>query len=266
MAYVATVAINDEHGNSLTSRRIAATAEEGPNEMMERLGAELRHIIEARQLPVVIVQDGAPELWNLVEEWFATYRIPVAMKLVDRYHVDERLAEIAELIEPDEHERILLRLRWRNLLDRTDLAMSRICNEIDNRVRGPRPKRPKRPKRDLNSDPDPFAGWPLDDPERPLLVTPSKARVIDEHITYYEHQDGRLRYATALKRGFPIGSGVTEGACKSVIACRLKRSGQRWFETGASACLHMRTLYLNERLSKSFEIFLDLRRGTLHET
>jgi hypothetical protein len=42
-----------------------------------------------------------------------------------------------------------------------------------------------------------------------------------------------------------IGSGPTEGSCKSVVAVRCKRSSQRWFETGASVVLQLRTLSLN---------------------
>jgi hypothetical protein len=83
------------------------------------------------------------------------------------------------------------------------------------------------------------------------------------HVAYFENNAPKIRYATARKRGFPIGSGVTEGACKSVIAVRFKRSGQRWFEPGVSACLHLRTMHLNQRLGPSFQLFLQQRQGCL---
>ena len=60
-----------------------------------------------------------------------------------------------------------------------------------------------------------------------------------------------MRYATARARGFPIGSGVTEGACKSVVTARFERSGQRWSERGLSGCLTVRALLLSERLRSS---------------
>ena len=44
---------------------------------------------------------------------------------------------------------------------------------------------------------------------------------------------------------------MTEGACKSVVTARLKRSGQRWSERGLSGCLTVRALLLSERLRSS---------------
>jgi hypothetical protein len=90
MAYIATVAMNDRKGRTVETKRVSATADEGPVEMMERLGAELAHVLCQRpETPIVIVQDGAPELWNLVETWFEDLAIPITMKLIDRYHLDE---------------------------------------------------------------------------------------------------------------------------------------------------------------------------------
>lgn len=97
MAYVATVAVHDADGETLVSKRFSATADEGPDVLMEQLGAEVRHLLSARpELPLAIVQDGAPELWNLIDTWLARHQLTTAAKLIDRYHVDERLAQICE--------------------------------------------------------------------------------------------------------------------------------------------------------------------------
>jgi hypothetical protein len=58
-----------------------------------------------------------------------------------------------------------------------------------------------------------------------------------------------MRYATSLRRGYPIGSGPTEGACKSVVTMWFKRSGQRWLESGLAPCLSLRALYLSEAIA-----------------
>ena len=78
--------------------------------------------------------------------------------------------------------------------------------------------------------------------------------LISGHVEYLRKQRHRIRYAGARRRGHPIGSGPTEGACKSVVAMRFKRSGQRWFETGLAPCLFLRSLHLSERLRPCFEI------------
>lgn len=247
MAYVATVSVNDARGNVITSKRIAATADEGPIEMMERLGAELERLLEQRRLPIVVVQDGAPELWNLVEEWFANFGLPIEMKLLDRYHLFERLAQIAELLEREQRDRWILLERWRASLDRSDTAIKRICKEIEDRVYEPMSRR----RFPIGID------WPL---ERTPRIPTYKERVIEGHLTYCKNHRDKMRYASARRCAYPIGSGPTEGACKSLIAARLKRSGQRWFEQGASACLQLRTLYLNNRLRRAFEVFGEHRR------
>lgn len=263
MAYVTTIAIHDADGETIRSTRVAATAEEGPVEMMERLGAELERLLEQRpELPVLVVQDGAPELWNLVEEWFANFGILVEMKIIDRYHLDERLAAIAEVLERDQSARSRLRDEWRRSLDRSDTAIKRICAQIESRIYAPPQKRDH--GAEASPGVDPFGGRDFSGfAERTPRLSAESMRTIEGHLHYCDNHRDKMRYATPRKRGFPIGSGVTEGACKSVIAVRFKRSGQRWFEAGASACLQLRTLHLNERLEPAIRLYLELSRREL---
>jgi hypothetical protein len=88
----AAIAVNDREGRTLVSWRFAATVAEGPAEMLERMAAEVLHLrAERADLPIVVIQDGAPELWRLIVEWEENFQIPITLRLVDRYHVDERL-------------------------------------------------------------------------------------------------------------------------------------------------------------------------------
>jgi hypothetical protein len=249
MGYVATVSVNDGEGESLMSTRIGATPEEGPIEMMERLGAELERLLgQQPTLPIVVVQDGAPELWNLIEEWTSNFALPIEMKLIDRYHVEERLAQVAAVVERDAVKRRRLMDRWRASLERSDTAIRRICKDIDTRTWG---KLPSPRGRLVGID------WPL---ERPLKISKKDEPVVEDHLRYCKNHSRKIRYATARSRGFPIGSGVTEGACKSVMAMRFKRSGQRWLEPGVSACMLVRTLHLNGRLERGIGLFATFRR------
>ena len=45
--------------------------------------------------------------------------------------------------------------------------------------------------------------------------------------------------------GYPIASGVIEGACRHVVKDRMERSGMRWVLEGAHAMLGLRTIYLS---------------------
>jgi hypothetical protein len=89
------------------------------------------------------------------------------------------------------------------------------------------------------------------------------ASIVWNNHSYLDRHRKYLRYASARRRGLPIGSGVTEGACKSVITMRFKRSGQRWFEEGLSPCLQLRALHLNHRLRPCFDVLVASRNGSL---
>ena len=57
---------------------------------------------------------------------------------------------------------------------------------------------------------------------------------------YIEANQARMRYAEFRAQGLPIGSGVVEGACKSIVGKRLKQSGMRWTQQGADAVMTLR--------------------------
>jgi len=59
-------------------------------------------------------------------------------------------------------------------------------------------------------------------------------------------------YAEQVRRHGPIGSGVTEAACKTVVKQRLGASGAKWSESGASVVLSLRTLVLTPGHWNSF--------------
>jgi hypothetical protein len=55
----------------------------------------------------------------------------------------------------------------------------------------------------------------------------------------------RMRYDEYLQAGYPIATGVIEGACRHVIKDRMERAGMRWKVPGAQAMLQLRTIYAN---------------------
>lgn len=253
MAYVATLAIHDATGMTLKTTRLASTAGEGPSELLRRLAAEVRRVyMEHPNLPLTVVQDGAPELWNLIDEWLAREGFTAQAKLIDRFHLDERLAQLCEAITHSARAAHALYERWRTQLDRSDTAIDRICrrlNELaDHRILGA-------------TDGDPMPPYWQDISRS--QITGERATVAWGHLAYLDRHRKYLRYASSRQRGLPIGSGVTEGACKSVITMRFKRSGQRWFEHGLSPCLQLRALHLNERLRPCFDLFVAAHTASL---
>ena len=56
-----------------------------------------------------------------------------------------------------------------------------------------------------------------------------------------------MKYSYFENQGFPIGSGVLEGACKHVVQIRMKRNGMIWSISGANEVLQLRCLQLSNR-------------------
>jgi len=60
--------------------------------------------------------------------------------------------------------------------------------------------------------------------------------------TYLDNHLDHLDYPTALTRGWPIATGVIEGACKNLVCGRMDISEARWGLTGAGHILDLRAL------------------------
>jgi hypothetical protein len=73
---------------------------------------------------------------------------------------------------------------------------------------------------------------------------------VQRAITYFANQSGagRMDYASRVAANEPIGSGVTEAACKVIVKQRLCGSGMKWTDEGSAVVLSLRTLsYTPER-------------------
>jgi hypothetical protein len=77
-------------------------------------------------------------------------------------------------------------------------------------------------------------------------------------IRYFKNNQEHMRYDEYLAAGYPIGSGVAEGACRHLVKDRLEQTGMRWVLEGAQAMLYLRATYLNG----DWKEFLDYRIRT----
>lgn len=73
----------------------------------------------------------------------------------------------------------------------------------------------------------------------------AKRKAVGEVANYLERNRDRMKYDDYLAKGYPIGSGVVEGACRHLVKDRLERAGMRWRPEGAQAMLDLRATYLN---------------------
>jgi len=70
----------------------------------------------------------------------------------------------------------------------------------------------------------------------------------EEVLGYLKKNVSRMDYPTYLAKGWLIGSGSVESACKTVVGQRLKLAGMRWREKGTDSVCHLRALYKSERV------------------
>ena len=66
-------------------------------------------------------------------------------------------------------------------------------------------------------------------------------------LVYFGNQVHRMDYPSYRAKGWLIGSGPVEAACKQVVGQRMKGSGMRWGEAGADAVCHLRALFRSEK-------------------
>jgi hypothetical protein len=155
------------------------------------------------------LSDGGNGLEDRLKENFP--RVDVV--ILDFYHPAEKLTGLARLLHPkDETPAEDQARQWRQLLkDEGGAVLAAVLSEWD---------------------------WP----SRPGL-----SGAVDDLVGYLEGQAHRMEYPEYLAKGWCIGSGAVESACKTVVGQRLKLAGMRWGEEGSHAVCHLRALYRSEK-------------------
>jgi len=92
----------------------------------------------------------------------------------------------------------------------------------------------------------------------------SQRRGVDTCIGYLQAKQDFLDYQTALARGWPIATGVIEGACRHLIGDRLDISGARWGLQGAEAVLKLRAVKTNGDFDRYWHFHLARENHRVH--
>jgi hypothetical protein len=135
---------------------------------------------------------------------------PQAVQIVDFHHAGERLGKLAELVYPrDTKEWRRLRRKW----------VTKLWNgKIDALFTSVRAVIPKR-----------------------------KRKAGEKGLDYFQTHRERMRYDVFREKGYFIGSGVVEAACKTLVCQRFKCSGMHWSQSGLKYLLAIRTTLLSSR-------------------
>ena len=93
-----------------------------------------------------------------------------------------------------------------------------------------------------------------------------RKKTVTEAADYFERNRDRMKYDEYLAAGYPIGSGVVEGACRHLVKDRMERSGMRWLPSGAQAMLDLRATYLNGEWNDFWKFHVEREDQRLYGT
>lgn len=92
-------------------------------------------------------------------------------------------------------------------------------------------------------------------------LTATQVQVLRKTLGYYQRNRSYMRYDQYLAQGWPIGTGVVEGACRHLVKDRMEQAGMRWTKAGAQAVLDLRAV----RLTGDWEAYWQFHRHKQHE-
>jgi len=204
-AMVGTISLYDAHGERHHTTYIGATPEYGQARFIARLEREIAHVKDTYpEAYTTGVADGAPENWAVLAPHTQD-------QVLDFYHATGYLAKAAAAAFP---RRPKQRTQWLeercHQLKHKQGAATRLLGEMETL-------------------------------EQPQLSAPIR-QGLEAAMTYFGNHKRQMNYARQIKANRPIGSGVTEAACKTIVNQRLCHSGMKWKEQGASIVLSLRTL------------------------
>src|SRR5665811_79983 len=97
-------------------------------------------------------------------------------------------------------------------------------------------------------------------------LSPTQRKGADEAANYLTSKTPYLDYPTALASGWPIATGVIEGACRHIVTDRFDVTGARWRLDGAETILKLRALRSNRDFQNYWTWHLTQERHRVHET
>jgi hypothetical protein len=227
----ATLSFYDAEGERLSTRRWARMPESKKATLCAQIESELFSALRTRlDLRVIELADGATSNW----EFFSRLKLEgrEVWKVVDFYHACEHLKRALDAAygEGSVESRAAFE-KYRVLLKESDRGVAQVIRMLGHlRRRG-------------------------------------KGRgAIGRELTYFRNQRTRMGYAKCRAAGLPIGSGVVEAACKTLVAQRMKQSGMRWRERGGQAILTLRSLIQSDRWSRGWSLLAEAFRTTVYVT
>ncbi len=182
---------------------------DGKETALVRLGQQVNPRRGSHIQHKVALADGCATLQERIKEQFPDFTL-----ILDFVHANEYLWKVANSLLGESNER---RIKW--VKKQTELMLSGKTKQVidDFRVRAKKKTRTKK-----------------------------QVEKLDKTANYFERNLEYMAYDTYLANGWPIASGVIEGACRHFVKDRFELSGMRWQQSGAENLLRLRAVAENE--------------------
>jgi hypothetical protein len=203
---VGTIAFFDASGERLHTNYVAAAPEHGKATFLGRMDEEIARIKSVfLDARYVGISDGASDYLPWLKEHTTT-------QVLDFWHVTEYINAAAPAIHRNQSERETWVEETCHALKHEHGAAGRILDELK--------------------------------PASSGKLSAKRRESLNAAICYFENNLGRMNYASYRKSHLPIGSGVTEAACKTLVKIRMCGAGMKWAESGSDCVLTLRAMSL----------------------
>ncbi len=214
----------EEDGTHLGTIRLARMPESKKVTLKSMLTAELMAVLAVRpDLVVVLMGDGAKDNWTylsaLKKQLKASHKIE-ALELVDFCHAADHLADALNAAYGENTPMARAQFQKLRHVLRHDLKGAIKVTRALLHLHERRPRK----------------------------------KVIERELKYFRKNRKRMLYADFAARGLPIGTGIMEAACKTLVAQRLRCSGMAWADEGGQAILTLRSLIQSKRFDPAWEL------------
>jgi hypothetical protein len=219
-AMVGSISLFDKDGERRHTTYVAATPEYGKDTFYARMGREIDHVVQLYpQAHLTGVADGSEDNWIFLRQYTQD-------ECVDFHHATAYLYWVAKAVHPNSPA---ARQQW----------LDNACHRL---------KHEKGYAQKLLAEMQRL-------PEEGL--SESTREELHKAVTYFSNHHQQMKYAERREANLPIGSGVTEAACKTIVKMRMCRGGAKWKEEGAAAVLSLRTLIYTEGRWEQFWAKID---------
>jgi hypothetical protein len=204
-AMVGTISLIDSQGERQHTTYIGASPEYGKGTFFERMTREIAHI--RTLFPEAHYQglaDGAAQNWEFLEPLTDT-------QVLDFYHASQYLRGVAKALYP---RSVSQREAW----------LEEHCHALKHEQGAAEAILARMQEIEKNK------------------LSKTNREAVQSAITYFRNHAHQMQYAQALEQHLPIGSGVTEAGCKTIVKARLGGAGMKWKDAGAAIVLSLRTL------------------------